>query len=167
MSGHYKLNPPPHKPGLIKFYGAPDNNGAVLTDERVKAFAVIEAFGAQGSDQQSYVNLFFNGAKAADGNWTTPPQGHVAQLGDIGKYFQLSLAAQAAINKACANTRVEYLAGSSAFGLDAYGHPLEGVVAYLYNALNVPTGVSVEVTGSEYNKICADFQYNLNVGAHA
>ena len=153
MSGHYVLNVPPYVPGFPKFYGSPGVNGEVLTDERVQAFALISAFGRQGQHQQQYVNFFFNGGHG------TPGQAHYAQLGDIGSYLPLDTSQGEAINKGTSVTRPEFLVGATAPGLNAGGTPVSGVAAYQ------ATTVGVGKVGSEYAKICADFQHNLNVGA--
>lgn len=150
---HFKLNPPPYYAGTaVRFYGTPDANGAVLTDERVQAFSVISAFANGGTEQAKYVHAFFAGSGG------TPGQPHFAQLGDIGSYFTLDESQAKAVNLGTAPVRAEFLAGASAMGLDANGQPVSGVVAYQATTVNVGT------VGSEYGKICADFQHNLNVG---
>jgi hypothetical protein len=150
---HFKLNQPSYTPGPVKFYGVPGPNGEILTDERVQAFAVIQQFGNQGPEQKKYVNAFFKGKQGF-----TPPQANFAQLADIGKYFDLDDTEAKAVNNGTANVRPEFIVGASAPGLDSAGQPVAGVVAYQ------STTVNVSMVGSEYGKICADFQHNLNVG---
>lgn len=154
---HYKLNPPPYVAGSPRFLGAPDNFGAILTDEAVKAFNVIRAFGVD-ADRQSYVSLFFNGS--AD----VPPSPATHQLTDIDEHFTLSPSQEQAVNHGCANTRVEFLTGLLiANGLDATNNP---IAANLRVGACQSTTVSVAKVGSLYAAICAAFQHNLNVGAH-
>lgn len=158
---HFKLNPSPYHPQLPKFYGNPDANGAILTDERIQAFAVIRAFGSQGQKQSQYVADFFNGVKDQFGNWATYPQGGTAQLVDIGQHFDLPSTALQAVENGTANVRVEFQTGlKSAQGLSADGTPLLGVMACQ------ATTVSIGAVGSEYSAVCDAFQRDLNAGAH-
>jgi len=154
--GHYHLNPPPYSPATPKFYGVPDEVGAIVTDEQQQAYNVIRAFGAQGADQQTYVTSFFRG-NPKNG---IDPAPAVYQLTDIGAAFDLNSDQSAAINRGCANTRAEFITGMKiAPGLDGAGNPVAGVAACQ------STTVSIANVGSQYAAICAAFQGNLNVAA--
>jgi hypothetical protein len=156
---HYKLNPPPYSPHTPTFIGVPDSRyGAILTDELLQADGVIRAFGAQGPNQQAYVEDFFNGT--AD----SPPASATLQLTDIDEHFSLTPAQEQAINRGCANVRVEFQTGlkiANALGQDGGPAPA---------ALRVGAGdsayVSVAKVGSQYQARCDAFQKGLNAGGH-
>lgn len=156
MSGHYKLNPPPYVAGPVRFFGVPDEYGAIFTDEAMQAYIVIRQFGAQGPSQQKYVNAYFRGASGVAG----APAVH--QLTDIGEHFTMSPTQEQAIGHGCANVRPEFLAGTKiAFGLDAANQPTPAAAAV---GGCQSTTVSVARVGSLYSAICDSFQHNLNVG---
>jgi hypothetical protein len=159
--GHYVLNVPPYVPGYPQFYGSPGAAGDILTDERVSAFALISAFGRQGHNQSLYVRDFFNGVKDPSGAYFSYPYGHTAQLGDVGDHFALDSAQAAAINAGTSVTRPEFISAATAQGIAADGETrLPAVSAYQAST------VVIGKVGSEYAKICADFQHNLNGGGH-
>lgn len=155
---HYKLNPPPFvpDPSIPKFFGTPDESGAIYTRECYQADTVIRAFGRQGPQQAAYVAAFFNGE-----DYGTAAASRVNQLGDIGSFFPLGSTAFTAVNLGTAPTRAEFLAGVQiAPGLDSAGVPVAGCGAYS------ATLVAASNTGSEYNARCAAFQRDLNAGKH-
>src|SRR6185437_4068878 len=103
--GHYHLNPPPYSPATPKFYGVPDDVGAIVTDEQQQAYNVIRAFGAQGADQQTYVTSFFRGNPKTG----VTPAPNSYQLVDIGDAFTLDADQAAAVNLGTANVRAVFV----------------------------------------------------------
>lgn len=156
---HYKLNPPPYVPGPNKFIGVPDSSfGAILTDEQQQADNVIRAFGAQGANQQAYVEDFYNGT--AD----SPPAPTSLQLADIGDHFTLGPVAKAAVGHGTAATRAEFLTGLKiANGYNAENGPIREQFRV---GAGQSTTVNCATVGSVYAARCDSFQRGLNAGGH-